>query len=319
MRDSLITPASTPITQDSSVCLSLSSLPQKFVVDFANGIDVVRDHARAQASRTGMFARMRDGFTGQGARRQQAINTSLADGVEGALQWLDELSGSVACCNFALVQVNERVSGLTRHVSALAHYSADTRQLLEQFAHQLSGRVDGLKQEIAHIGFIQQVQLNLDNAMNKWAGGRFAALSPAARAYVTLEELRWGALGDFCRLHGSQMKESREFIGSVQDQVTAQLVRDIHGQPDSLAAMRDVWLAAPVIRGENGDLQQAVAYLGDGFTPDERPFAFSAAQPERVLTVKKDDWPIKLSMTPNAKRVAEALVQEVLLEDVKND
>ena len=77
----------TPITPDSPVCQILSSLPEKFVVDFANGIDVTSDHLRVQRERTGVFARLYDGFTGQGARRNAAIQASLADGVEASLKW----------------------------------------------------------------------------------------------------------------------------------------------------------------------------------------------------------------------------------------
>ena len=73
-----------PIAPDSALCQSLTCLPEKFIVDFANGIDVVRDHLRVQRQRTGFFARMYDGFTGQGARRQAQINASLADGVEAS-------------------------------------------------------------------------------------------------------------------------------------------------------------------------------------------------------------------------------------------
>lgn len=48
----------------------LTSLPEKFVVDLANGIHVNRDHLRRQGERGGFFARMYDTLNGAAARRQ---------------------------------------------------------------------------------------------------------------------------------------------------------------------------------------------------------------------------------------------------------
>ncbi|WP_214283113.1 YjcZ-like family protein, partial [Acinetobacter pittii] len=59
---------------DSDVLQLLNSLPEKFVVDFANGIDVARERQRYIAGRNTFFSRMYDGFTGQGARHQAEIN-----------------------------------------------------------------------------------------------------------------------------------------------------------------------------------------------------------------------------------------------------
>lgn len=145
---------SSPIASDAPICQTLHCLTEKFVVDFANGIDVARDHLRVQRARTDMFARMYDGFTGQGVRRQAEINASLSDGMDASLQWLGELTQSLAHSNWAIAQVNDRVTALTGNVAKLVHYSADTRKQLETLAHQLDQRMQGMAQEIARIDFI---------------------------------------------------------------------------------------------------------------------------------------------------------------------
>ena len=192
-------PLPAPIAPDSALCQSLTCLPEKFIVDFANGIDVVRDHLRVQRQRTGFFARMYDGFTGQGARRQAEINASLADGVEASLKWLGELSQSLARSNWAIAQVNDRVNWLTGQAAQLAHYSADTRQQLHALAQRTQAHLQALEREMARIDQVQSAQLNLHAAFAKWESGKLAALSPAARCFATLQELRWGALGDYGR------------------------------------------------------------------------------------------------------------------------
>lgn len=297
-----------PITPDSPLCSTLSCLPEKFVVDFANGIDVARDHIRVQRGRTGFFSRMYDGFTGQGVRRQTAVSASLADGMEASLQWLRELTESQAHSNWAIAQVNDRVTALTGHVTRLAHYSADTRRQLEELAHRLDARMQGITQEVTRIDFIQKAQLNVDATFSKWAAGRFAALAPAARCYAALEELRWGALGDYCRNYSGQ-RQCRDLMNTVTDRAMKQLAEDAAVSVQTTVDTAQVWLAAPPARRSDGDdMQQALAYLADGMEADAAPFVNSAVQQR----------PANLSMPliARAERMAEAMVQEIFPKEV---
>lgn len=297
-----------PITPDSPLCQTLSCLPKKFIVDFVNGIDVVRDHLSTQCGRSGFFSRMYDGFTGQGVRRQIEINTSLVDGVEASLRWLVELSDSLAHSNLAITQVNDRMSALTLNVAKLAQYSADTRERLEDVAHQISMRMQRMNTEIARIDFIQQAQLDLDTAFSKWAAGRFAALSPAARCYVTLEELRWGALGDYFRNYADQ-RQSLDFFNLITDRATAQLARDAEMDPCIAADMASIWLLAPTGRHVHDDeMRQAQVYLAEGMTLVDAPFVLS------VTNQRPAHYAVPL--IASARRVAEGIVREVFPHEV---
>ena len=298
-----------PIAPDSPLCQTLSCLPEKFVVDFANGIDVARDHLRVQRGRTSFFARMYDGFTGQGKQRPAAINASLTDGVDASLQWLCELSESLAHSNLAIAQVNDRVTALTGNVTTLAHYSADTRRQLEALASRLDVRIQRMAQEIARIDFIQKAQLNVDVTFSKWAVGRFAVLAPAARCHAALEELRWGALGDYCRNYSGQ-HQCREFMQLVTHRATKQLAEDAAVSLQAPADMVAVWLTAPPARKNNGgdDMQQALAYLADGMAIDAAPFVNSAIQQRPVS--------LSVPLIARAERVAEAMVREIFPREV---
>ena len=302
--------APAPITRDSPLLRSLSCLPEKFVVDFANGIDVARDHLRVQRGRTDFFSRMYDGFTGQGARRQAEINASLADGVEASLKWLCDLSESLAQSNLAIAQVNDRVSALTGSVAQLAHYSADTREQLQVLAQRLDARMQGMAQEIARIDFIQKAQLNLDATFHKWAAGRFSALAPAARCYAALEELRWGALGDYCRSAHASPHQRLKFMEMVADRATLQLAADAGVSPQAVVDTAQVWLLAPPARHGGSDMQQALAYLADGMTLEEAPFVLSAVQQRPAGG--------SVPLIAKAQRVAEKIVEEVFPREVRD-
>lgn len=299
-----------PITPDAPLCQTLNCLPEKFVVDFANGIDVARDHIRVQRGRTSFFSRMYDGFTGQGARRNAEINASLADGVEASLRWLCELTESLAHSNWAIAQVSDRVTALTGNVAQLAHYSADTRRQLEDLAHQVDVRIQGMAREIARIDFIQKAQLNVDATFDKWAAGRFAGLAPAARCYAALEELRWGALGDYCRNYGGQ-RQCRDFMQMVTHRAIKQLAEDAAINLQTTVDTVEVWLAAPPARrGDSDDMQQALAYLADGMSTDAAPFVSSAVQQRPASR--------SVPLIARAERVAEAMVQEVFPQEMAN-
>lgn len=71
----------------------LECVPEKFVVDFANGIDVLDDHLRSQQNRSA-FQRFKEGISGKSSARQQQVNATLRDGVEASLTWLTELTQS---------------------------------------------------------------------------------------------------------------------------------------------------------------------------------------------------------------------------------
>ncbi len=178
----------------SDICQLLNCLPEKFVVDFANGIDVARERQRYIAGRTAFFSRLYDGFTGQGTRHQAEINASLSDGVEGALQWLMGLSESLAKSNRTIVKVNQRVDALKLDVAKIANYTFETRQSLELLSQRLGDRCSALELEVARIGSLQKAQLHFDAVFGKWAAGRFSSFSLSGRCYAALEELRWGHL-----------------------------------------------------------------------------------------------------------------------------
>ena len=293
-----------PIGPDADVCKILTCVPEKFLVDFANGIDVTRDHLRVQRRREGLFHRLSDGLTGNSSRRQGEINASLTDGVESSLKWLCELSESLAHSNLAIVKVNERVTALAGNVSELAHYSADTRRQLSHLAEWTDARSRNLEQEVERIGFVQAVTLNLDQVFDKWAAGRFDELSPAGRCYAALEELRWGAFGDYCRAHAGHQRDG--FVQQAKHRATAQLSDDVRTSASSRLDTR-AWMALPSGQHSNDDMVQALAYLADGYDIEAAPFVTTIAR-------MPQSFPSSVPHLSNATRIAEAVMDEVFME-----
>jgi len=294
----------TQIAGHVEICKTLTCLPEKFVVDFANGIDVTRDHLRIQRRKTGFFDRLYGGFSGQSERRQTEINSSLADGVEGALTWLVELTESVASTNYALVKVSERVGEIQNNVATLANYSADTRSRLDDLSLRLDRRCSALAAEIARVDIEQRATRHLDQVFIRWERGRFAAFSAAGQLFAVLEELRWGDFGHYCRSHNG--KTQQDFIQDLTDRSVIQLSNE-HRLTALERRDTDFWLSPPAGEKNIAYADEALTYLGDWSDEDSHPFVYSVTQLPNKL-------PPLMPRKCSAERVAVKFVSEVFTE-----
>jgi hypothetical protein len=283
----------------------LPCLKEKFIVDFANGIDVARDHNRVQREHAGFFVRLFNDFSGRSAQRQAEVNASLIDGVEGALNWLTELTETLTISNLALVKVSERVNELQHHVVTLAEYSRDTRERLKHLSIRLGERCDALEQEIARVDFEQRAERQLEQMFNRWRAGRYASLSVAGRLYAVLEELHWGDFGAYCRTNNGQVRQS--FLDDLINRAISQLADDL-GFKGTRRHDVAIWMSFPV--SAFPDAMSALAYLGDWTNPNIQPFTYTVTQ-------APVEQPLKLPRLCAPDRVARALVAEVFEEERK--
>lgn len=280
----------------------LTSLPEKFVVDLANGIHVNRDHLRRQGERGGFFARMYDTLNGAAARRQGEINSNVNKGIDGALRWLTELTQAQARSNLAITRVNERILALQGDVTLLANYSADTREQLEALSRSVGERVGSLAQDLARIDLKQRAGNHVELIFNRWRAGRFGAFAIYGRCYVAMEELRWGVFGDYCR--SLSRHERSGVIESVVNRSIGQMKEDAGCEASTRLDTRR-WLA-PAARPDAASLE-ALAYLSDWANAEAAPFAFAAAQRPEVL-------PLAVPRLSSAGRLTEALAVEIFAD-----
>ncbi len=294
-----MTEASTAVTTDSEICKVLTCLPEKFIVDFANDIYITQDHLCVQRARSGFFSRCYDGLTGRSHRLQAEINANLAQGLEASLQWLTELTESLAESNLAIARVNDRVNTLNQHLARLVQHAAKTRQQLECLAEQLHARCSKIESELGRIDFEQRVSQHLDSVFYRWEAGRFDIFSPAGRCFAVLEELRWGAFGDYSRAHPKNHRQRQLFIEQAIDRATAMLQRDAGNQ----RLKTRQWLVVPA--RQLTDAQPALAYLAEDYTAKQHPFIHTSCG-------QLETMPIQVPVIMRASRLAEALGEEVL-------
>lgn len=278
-------------------------LQEKFIVDFANSIDVAADHLRVQRRRGGFFDRLCDSFSGQGQGRRDEIDSVLAGGMESALRWLTELTESAARSNLALSRVNDRIAEIQDNVAQLAHYSARTRELLQSLNQQLTFRHDELAREVARLDSEFRASRHLDQVFDKWNAGRFDAMSLLAQFYAVLDELYWGDFGEFCRRYDNAVKV--RLLEQLTDKATMSL-RDKFGSAGGQRIKVKALLSSPVT-DTGSDLLPALGYMGDWSNEEHHPFAFAVTQLPSEL-------PLGLPRLLDAERAAQAMVQEMFEE-----
>lgn len=295
-----------PVTETSEIFQVLTCLPEKFIVDFVNGIDVARDHLRMQKERGGFYARCYDGLVGKGSKRQTEINTSLIDGVEASLNWLTDLTDSLAQSNLAIMRVNDRLSDLKQDAAKIAAYSFQTRQELAGLSQRLHDRCLNIEAEVTRIDFVQRVQLNLTDVFTKWQAGRFDSFSPAGRCFIALEELRWGAFGDYCRIHTG--RERQTFMDEAVNRAIAQLKQDLCAGTSERLDTR-MWLSCPSNHSVLPDASEALAYLGTDYHPQHSPFISTVACVSKFMS-------LNVPKIMSATRLTQALASEVFERNI---
>lgn len=263
------------------VARAVPNLPDKFIVDFANSIDIIHDHVRVQRKRTGIFNRCVDAFTGNGARRQAEVNASVSMALEGAFELLQDMTDSLAETNFAVVKVNERVNDLCQHVRAVAGYAKETRDQLEQLRQSVNERFSHMEARIAHIDWKYEAHKQLEVVMCKWLEGNYRAFPAAQRCYLAMEELRWGTFGDFCR--NNDGPERNGLLIMLRGRLKERLQHELKFSALNERRPAALWMEAPPACAPAPDCEEAIAYLGDWWSPDGQPLAYTVSQcPEKL-------------------------------------
>ena len=280
----------------------LRSLEAKVVVDFANGIDVVRDHVRVQNSSRSVFQRVLSGLNGDAARRQAEVNAALADGVEGSLACLVELAEQITFSTLAIAKVSERVHQIQSAVVSVADYSVHTRRKVDELASVFDQHRRQITERLLRVELRLEAYEHRDAVFHAWGAGRYSQFSALGRCYAVLEELRWGTFGHYYR---SLPEDGRRKYGvDLVNRSVLQLMTDLAVTQSARLSITD-WTTYPVRVAAGSDAAELLAYLGEGYDPDRAPFV-------HVVSQLPGHLPLEVPKLCTAVRATEALLEEVL-------
>ena len=274
-------------------------LTEKFIVDFANGIEVVSDHLRVESTRGGLFSRLYDHFSGTTHRRNLQVTQVQSKAIEHSLTWLSEQMRDNGRTKWALGLVQQRVTCLREDLNDVAHLAVDTRKLLDDFLESATAQFNELTSQLVNVDMRGRADLNLQQLIARWERGKYLALPPLQRIYVAMDELYWNEFGDFQRTN-PQGKEQLQFLSLLEDKLIGRIRADSFS---TRASLHDWRQSPPSARHHSSE---AVAYLGDWSNSTQHPFSHVATQP-----LLPDALPPSLPFRFDAQRAVSAISSEI--------
>ena len=279
----------------SEISKIMPCIADKFVIEIANSIQVSQDHVRVQSTRLGKVARLVDGFTGAGAKRQKQINQNLTTGLNSAFEWLNTLTQELTLGISAIQVANQKITEVQDAVTDLTEFSIETRYLLEELSVNLHDRCDNLDQRLSLVEAENKAERQITLLFKQWKAHEFEQLSPLLRLYTILERLYWGDFGDYYRQYHQDHKAQKS-LQDLKECVRLETIDRLQwdtgiGKNDFLHPLQ--W--AEKNREFSPDLKETYAYMGDWTDADKIPFNyFASQQPEqlslylpRILTAEK--------------------------------
>lgn len=267
------------VTAALAITTTLPFLPEKFIVDFVNGLEVADEHIRLQRSRTKFFDRLCDDFSGVAHRRQTEVNANLATGLRSTLTWLNDLTESLAKSDLAIAQVNKRIGELYCNIAEVVNFAADSKALFDEFALRVAGRFRELEQQVAQVDLEQKAGRHLEQVFDKWAAGGYGVFSPLGRLYVAMDELYWGDFGTLCRTRHDVTR--KRLLEQLVHKAVYRLNKDAGLEQTSQRMPLVHWLEYP--REGDGEARDALAYLGDWADSDGHPMCHVVTQSPAIL------------------------------------
>lgn len=278
---------------------TLSCISEKFVVDFAMGIDVARQPWSSPQSKA-FYEQLVDLFV-VGARRHSGLaGTAPQDDLEAALVRLGLLSADLAKSYLANSQIHERMTQLEPVSPRTAHHSASARGRLLALRQQISQRLARIEADLDRGDLVQRGLVHCEQIFSRWRSGHYFSFCPAARCYVALEELRWGTFGDAVR--SGLPEQAEQLIEHLRALAIGKLAEEVNASPRTRHYFHE-WLATPTSPGllEHKD---ALTWLGDRCDIDRQPVSYSVTQSWQGVA-------LGMPRICSAMRLGSALVDEV--------
>ena len=187
-----------------------SAVNSRMLIDTMNCLDVADDHLRVKELRQSFFPRMFDFFSGQGGRRDAAIAQSQQTSLRAVVNVTTKLARELSNTNLALAEVGGRLGAVERSLAQVAHLALDQRQALDALAKTVESERLRVDEQLQKLGLRAAANEQLGLVFKRWGAGDFRHLPLASRASAALQELRWGAFGEFLAHNPQEAQTLRE-------------------------------------------------------------------------------------------------------------
>jgi len=149
-------------------------------------------------------------------------------------------------------------------------------------------------------GLTVQAGEHSEQIFTRWRAGAYDGWSLPGRCFVALEELRWGAFGDACRLANADV------VLMLKDNLRTMAAQALADSVNAAPATRHYyhhWLSTPAVGG-SGEYNDMLSWLGSWCDAQRHPVSWSVTQ-------RWQNVALGMPRLCSAKRLVDAMVEEI--------
>ena len=278
---------------------TLECINPKFMVDLVQGGDAAR-HPRLGPQQLQFRERLTQEIMTHTRLRPWAMAGMLNENAALRLGLAEKLAGMLDPGHLALTLMAEKLIALRQQTHPRTLQSPGLTQQYADLVSHFTQRAAWKEKALTQRGLTVQAGEHSEQIFTRWRAGAYNAWSLPGRCFIVLEELRWGAFGDACRLGSPQAVAL--LLGDLLEKATQHLAESINAAPTTRHYYHQ-WFASSTVPtgGEHADF---LSWLGKWTTADKQPVCWSVTQ--RWQTVA-----LGMPRLCSAQRLAGAMVEEI--------
>lgn len=282
---------------------TLECIHPKFIVDLVQGADAPRQSQIVPQQQL-FRERLTQEVMAQTQLRPWAMSGVLNENDSLRLGLAEKLASMLDPGHLALTRITQRLVSLQqaeqhRPASNTQNNQQQYDELIEHFSQRASWKEKALSQR----GLTVQAGNHSEQIFTRWRAGNYNGWSMAGRCYVALEELRWGAFGDACRLASSEVASMLK--DNLRTMASDFLAQGINAAPATRHFYHQ-WLTTPATPGLM-DYKDLLGWLGDWCDAERHPICWSVTQSWQTVA-------LGMPRLCSASRLASAMVDEIFGE-----
>ena len=274
----------------------LESVHPRFLVDLAQGDDARLPQAHQQQFRERLMQELLARVQLQTWTNGGMLNAPLSL----RLTMVEKLASMLDPGHLALTQIAQHLALLQkmdhRQHSAFPELPQQIVALYEWFSARCRWKEKALTQR----GLLVQAGDQSEQIFTRWRAGQYDGWSLAGRCFIVLEELRWGAFGDACRLANSDVAAMLK--DNLRSMAANYLAQGINASPTTRHFYHQ-WLTTPASPGLI-DYKDMLGWLGDWCQADKHPVSWSVTQSWQTVA-------LGMPRLCSAKRLVDGMVEEI--------
>ncbi|BBS35463.1 diguanylate cyclase regulator RdcB family protein [Enterobacter cloacae complex sp. 2024EL-00215] len=278
---------------------TLECIYPKFMVDLVQGVDAVR-HTHLGPQQLQFRERLTQEIMTHTRLRPWSMAGMLNENAALRLGLAEKLASMLDPGHLALTRMADKLIALRQQANQRVQQSPGLLHQYAELSSHFRQRATYKEKALTQRGLTVQAGEHSEQIFTRWRAGNYDGWSLAGRCYIALEELRWGAFGDACRLANDDVAAMLK--DNLRSMAANYLAQGINASPATRHFYHQ-WLATPTAPGLM-DHKDMLGWLGDWCQADKHPVSWSVTQNWQTVA-------LGMPRLCSAKRLVDAMVEEI--------